>query len=182
MDTLMVLSTRLSVMTSKLPWELSPDPLTSSKDSCTTSNTQHPTMTILKLISYSLSKAHSCSTVTGTNTLTSKANVKNVTQHAQADAPMVMSATNVTQAVALVPDTKSMNVSTAGVEPNVPPTDVVTVTAKLDSKTMVTNVNNKDASLKDVMPATRDNVSTADMGMTSTKELVMHVVRTIAKI
>ena len=136
----------------------------------------------MRAISYSLSRNHSSSTVTGTNTLTSKANVKNVTQHAQADAPAVMSATNVTQAVAPVPDMKSMNVSTAGVEPNVPPTDVVTVTATLDSQTLETNVNNKDASPKDVTPATRDNVSTADMGLTLLMELVVNVVKTIATI
>ena len=117
--------------------------------------------------------------MTGTNIWTSKANVKNVTQHAQADAPAVMSATNVTQAVAPVPDTKSMSVSTAGVEPNVPPTDVVTVTAKPDSKTLETNVNNKDASPKDVTPATRD-IATANTDMTFKTELVVNVVRTTA--
>ena len=114
--------------------------------------------------------------------MTSKANVKNVTQHAQADAPAVMSATNVTQAVAPVPDMKSMNVSTAGVEPNVPLTDVVTVTATPDLQTLETNVNNKDASPTDVTPATRDNVSTADTDMTLLTELVVNVVRTIAMI
>jgi len=136
----------------------------------------------LRAISYSLSRNHSSSTVTGTNTLTSKANVKNVTQHAQADAPAVMSATNVTQAVAPVPDMKSMNVSTAGVEPNVPLTDVVTVTATPDLQTLETNVNNKDASPTDVTPATRDNVSTADTDMTLLTELVVNVVKTIAMI
>ena len=105
-----------------------------------------------------------------------------MTQHVLVDAPAVMSATNVTQPVAPVLDTKFMNVSTAGVEPNATLTDVVCVTATLDLKPLETNVNNKVASVKDVTPATRVNVFIANTGITLKVELALNVVRTIAMI
>ena len=104
--------------------------------------------------------------MTGTNTLTTKENAKNVTQHVQADAPTVMSAMNVTHLAEPVPDMLSMNVLTVGAELNVMSMDVVCAIQLPDLKLVEISVNKLDASAMDVMPAARVNVSTALMDLT----------------
>lgn len=174
------LSTKLSTMVTKLPLVPSMEPLITSRDSCLTSNTQHPTGPVIMIIC-SLAAILSCSTVTGTNTLTMKENVKSVTPHAQADVQAVKSATNVTQLVEPVPDTQAMNVSTVGVEERSTTTDVVSV-LKTDLKLTETNVKTHHASTKDVTAATRVYVFIVNMGMTFMTDIVNHAASRIVMI
>jgi len=105
-----------------------------------------------------------------------------VTEHVQADAPMVMSAMNVTHLAEPVPDMLSMNVLTVGAELNVMPLDVVCAMVRPALKLVEISVNKLDASAKAVMLAARVNVSTALMDLTFMKVNAMHAVSKIVMI
>lgn len=111
-----------------------------------------------------------------------KENAKNVTEHVQADAPMVMSAMNVTHLAEPVPDMLSRNVLTVGVELNVTTPDVVCAMVIPDLKLMEISVNKLDASAKAVMLATRINVSTVLMDLTFSTANAMHAASSIVLI
>jgi len=75
-----------------------------------------------------------------------------------------------------------MNVLTAGVEHLSTQTDVVLVTAKMDSSHMATNVNKQDALPKDAMHVTRVSAFIANMDMILLTERAHHVENKIVTI